>query len=143
LTCPPENCTNGIDDNGDSLIDCSDPDCRNTAICLLPENCTNGIDDNGNQLIDCADPTCVDAPSCQPCNDPFADVDNDGDVDQIDFGDFQRCFTGVTIGLPTFPDGSCGCFDRNHDEMIGEADLASFINCVSGPNVPAGTGCDD
>lgn len=26
-TFPPENCTNGIDDDGDGLVDCDDPDC--------------------------------------------------------------------------------------------------------------------
>ncbi|MBK8556840.1 MAG: hypothetical protein IPL65_14175 [Lewinellaceae bacterium] len=29
----PENCTNGIDDDGDGLIDCFDPDCTCTGQC--------------------------------------------------------------------------------------------------------------
>jgi hypothetical protein len=49
-----ENCTNGIDDDGDGLIDRADPDCAPPAT----ENCTNGIDDDGDGLIDSADPDC-------------------------------------------------------------------------------------
>ena len=30
----PENCTNGIDDDGDGLIDCNDPDCKDNPICI-------------------------------------------------------------------------------------------------------------
>ncbi|MBT8195163.1 MAG: discoidin domain-containing protein, partial [Bacteroidia bacterium] len=38
LTCP-ENCTNGLDDDGDGLIDCDDPDCYN-ALAVDPGNDT-------------------------------------------------------------------------------------------------------
>ncbi|MDX2249367.1 MAG: T9SS type A sorting domain-containing protein [Bacteroidia bacterium] len=34
-TTATENCTNGIDDDGDSLVDCDDPDCENTWGCLV------------------------------------------------------------------------------------------------------------
>ncbi|MBI4234124.1 MAG: hypothetical protein HY686_06770 [Chloroflexi bacterium] len=53
----PENCNNGVDDDGDGLIDQDDPDCQ-----VPPppptENCTNGIDDDGDGLIDQDDPDC-------------------------------------------------------------------------------------
>jgi hypothetical protein len=50
---PVEICTNGIDDDGDGLVDCMDSDCP---VCV--ENCTNGIDDDGDGLVDCDDPDC-------------------------------------------------------------------------------------
>jgi hypothetical protein len=31
LACAIENCSNGIDDDGDGLVDCDDPDCEATA----------------------------------------------------------------------------------------------------------------
>jgi hypothetical protein len=65
VTTPPEDCNNGIDDDGDGLIDIADSDCAQPS----PEDCDNGIDDDGDGLIDGADPDCA-----QPSpggNDPF------------------------------------------------------------------------
>lgn len=53
-TVSQENCTNGIDDDGDGLIDGADPDCAPPPT----ENCTNGIDDDGDGLVDNLDPDC-------------------------------------------------------------------------------------
>lgn len=49
-------CTNGQDDDGDTLVDCDDPDCMDLALCN--EFCINGVDDDGDGLVDCADPFC-------------------------------------------------------------------------------------
>lgn len=35
-----ENCTNGIDDDGDGLVDCNDPDCANFSGCLVSNDPT-------------------------------------------------------------------------------------------------------
>jgi hypothetical protein len=53
---PPghEICVNGIEDNGDSLVDCADPTCTQHEACVF-EDCSNGIDDDGDGLVDCAD----------------------------------------------------------------------------------------
>lgn len=79
------------------------------------------------------------------CNDPFADADGDGDVDQADFGAWQVCFTG-TGGGPVSMD--CECFDVDGPEDrpdgdVDTADLIFFKQCASGPGVPADVGCDD
>jgi len=76
------------------------------------------------------------------CNDPFADADGDGDVDQDDFAVFQTCFTGSGGGVPE----GCNCFDK--DPLGGDGDIDSldfgvFENCASGPAIPADPGCDD
>ncbi len=70
----PENCSNGIDDNDDGLIDCQDPLCLGRPICL-PEDCTNGKDDNGDRLVDCQDPKCKFTDYCKPedCNNGIDD----------------------------------------------------------------------
>jgi hypothetical protein len=34
-----ENCTNLIDDDGDGLIDCQDPDCGGNSVCLIAPSC--------------------------------------------------------------------------------------------------------
>ncbi len=69
------------------------------------------------------------------CPKPFADADEDGDVDQVDYAAFQRCFTGDSSSAQ-YDAEQCHCFDRDHDGDIGEFDLRLFVNCASGPDVP-------
>ncbi|MGB4256755.1 MAG: BNR-4 repeat-containing protein [Phycisphaerae bacterium] len=80
------------------------------------------------------------------CNDPFADADRDGDVDQDDFGLFQRCATGPSSSPGLLPP-ECACFDRDHggrgDGDVDEHDLEAFLACESGPAVVAARACDD
>lgn len=72
------------------------------------------------------------------CNDPFADFDDDDDVDQADFAELQLCYSGGD------PYGSgCGCFDRDFSGTVNLVDFFDFQACVSGPNNPANTTCDD
>jgi hypothetical protein len=82
------------------------------------------------------------------CNDPVFDADGDSDVDNDDFGAFQRCVTEGT-GDPIA--AGCECFDWNGDgdiDIVGTGggdipDLGKFIGCSSGPAIPASTTCDD
>jgi glucose/arabinose dehydrogenase len=84
VTCPgavEADCANALDDDGDGLVDCADPDCVAGPVCVVPpEQCTNGVDDDGDGLTDCADPDCGTAPTCAPVESNCTDgVDNDGD----------------------------------------------------------------
>ncbi|MBP7935858.1 MAG: LamG domain-containing protein [Phycisphaerae bacterium] len=64
------------------------------------------------------------------CNRPFADMDDDGDVDQIDFSQYQLCFAEVLVeGNP------CLCLDKTGDNKVDATDLAEFAKCVTGPAV--------
>jgi hypothetical protein len=78
---PKEQCGNYIDDDGDGLADCDDPDCETYPRCL-PENCTDRIDNNGDGKVDCADPECAGQVFCQAeiC-DNGTDDNADGHVD--------------------------------------------------------------
>ncbi len=78
-------CNDGIDNNGDGLIDCADPDCSaqvcagagglagicTTGTCVVPsctpspEICTDGIDNDCNGKIDCADTVACDGKPCK------------------------------------------------------------------------------
>ena len=89
-----EICNNGIDDDGDGMVDCFDPDCSGQGTCpALPSpDCTDEIppessfssgqtgffkkDQSGTGFR----PTGYDSPK-------FADVDNDGEVEMIVVGD--------------------------------------------------------
>lgn len=58
-------CNNGIDDDGDTVYDCADNDCKAEPTCKpdgKPENteekCSNWIDDDGDGQTDCDDAEC-------------------------------------------------------------------------------------
>jgi hypothetical protein len=68
--CPvvtPEVCTGGVDEDGDTFIDCLDSDCTTNPACVVttPEVCTGGIDEDGDTFIDCADSDCASSPACR------------------------------------------------------------------------------
>ncbi|MCA8960904.1 MAG: hypothetical protein KDC38_10350, partial [Planctomycetes bacterium] len=74
-----EDCTDGLDNDMDGLVDCDDPDCTNDPAC--PEICDDGVDNDADGAIDCADSECVADPICIEegeieCGDG---LDNDGD----------------------------------------------------------------
>jgi len=81
-----EICDNGVDDDGNGLVDCMDPTCQGTPACP-PEICDNGADDNGDGLVDCMDPTCDGNPICPElaCDD-LSDNDGNGLFDCEDPG---------------------------------------------------------
>ena len=58
-----EDCSNGVDDDGDSYVDCNDFDCSSDPSCPQ-EDCSNGIDDDGDSYIDCSDFDCNSDPAC-------------------------------------------------------------------------------
>ncbi|MEP0841420.1 MAG: hypothetical protein HRF43_01760 [Phycisphaerae bacterium] len=71
---------------------------------------------------------------CTAGNFIWADADHDGDVDHMDFGAFQLCFTGADGGVPA----GCQCFDRAavNPQTIDPHDLDAFTACMTGPGVP-------
>ncbi len=60
---PEVDCENEVDDDGDGLVDCLDPDCSFTPNCAS-EICGDGIDNEGDGLTDCLDPDCDAELSC-------------------------------------------------------------------------------
>ena len=76
----PEICNDNIDNDGDNLVDCADPECENDSNCAI-EICDNGIDDDNDNLVDCADSDCTGDVSCAICvlDDAYwkATTDND------------------------------------------------------------------
>jgi arylsulfatase A-like enzyme len=62
------------------------------------------------------------------------DLDGDDDVDQEDFGKFQRCYTGM--GEP--PTTGCEYADFNNDNDVDLSDFNLLHNCMAGANNPPG-----
>ncbi len=69
-----EQCTNGVDDDGDSLIDCSDPDCAGEPACRGVFACSDGADNDGDGLVDLQDPGCSSATDNDEYNSPNVTV---------------------------------------------------------------------
>lgn len=100
-----ELCSNGLDDDGNRLVDCEDFACLapGITVCRTPETgpelCTDGRDNDANGLVDCADPGCADYLGCGESTDELCQdgLDNDGNG-FTDCNDFSCRFgCGVTI----------------------------------------------
>ncbi len=68
----------------------------------------------------------------------ISDFDGDGDVDQIDFAYLQRCL-GILDVEVTAP--ACVSADIDGDGNVDLEDVALFLECVSGPAIPAAEHC--
>ena len=138
--CTSEQCEDNIDNDLDSFIDCADSDCDSDPACT-PELCSNGIDDDGDGLIDCADPECSILPTCSSEN-CYDNIDNDGDA-LIDCDD-PDC-TGNPLCNPP-PSGSEDCdngVDDDGDALIDcdDSDCDFDVFCNGGES--CSNGVDD
>jgi subtilisin-like proprotein convertase family protein len=53
-------CQNGVDDDGDGLVDCQEAACASSPGCPKPESaCGDALDNDGDNLVDCSDPSCA------------------------------------------------------------------------------------
>jgi hypothetical protein len=66
------------------------------------------------------------------------DFDQDGDVDQADFGWFQACFTGPGA-IQT--DAACAGAKLDTDDDVDQDDFTVFRRCLTGPGEIADPGC--
>lgn len=73
---------------------------------------------------------------------PFgpADYDADGDVDVSDWGHVQTCLSGAFT-----PQTDPSCFDAmfDADNDVDPDDVAAWLDCYSGPGIPANPNCAD
>jgi hypothetical protein len=88
-------CRNGLDDDGDGLVDAADPECAAGAaweggaagVCFQIARCANGIDDDSDGVIDAADPDCEGGSAFEgpvPACANGLDDDGDGAADRAD-----------------------------------------------------------
>ncbi len=120
-----EICDNGLDDDGDGLVDSEDPDCQEAT----PEICNNGIDDDGDGAIDGNDPDCV--MGGEICTNG-TDDDGDGLIDGLD----PDCNPGQEVCNNFFDDDGDGLIDGDDPdcacETICERDCVTEKNVVEG-----------
>jgi hypothetical protein len=102
-----EDCVGGEDEDGDRLVDCEDIDCEQ----LCDEHCTNQVDDDSDGLRDCADDECARHPACQEVCDNTLDDDADGLVDCEDPSCELACDEDCGNGQDDDADGWIDCAD--------------------------------
>ncbi|MBI5548670.1 MAG: hypothetical protein HY901_32715 [Deltaproteobacteria bacterium] len=139
-TCVPiaEICGNGLDDDGDGLVDegCAEPCSTNVACpagsaCVsgfcqpLSEICDNAIDDDGDGMLDCTDTDCSAASECWLC---VSNADCGSDRLCIDGTCQVSCAAGQTLCVDH-------CVDLQSDLLhCGGCDIA----CIAGQACNAG-----
>ncbi len=145
-TIPAEICDDHIDNNGNDLIDCDDPDCYQMSVCQKSEDqtapgdgnpghsaatiaveiCDNNTDDDNNGLKDCMDPACYKSSICKLGNvyeicDDHIDNDLNGLIDCADPACIYSALC-VTLGAEI-----CGNnIDDDKNGMIDCEDPACF-----------------
>ena len=87
--------------------------------------------------------SCADTPADWPVDElgcPYmpGDMDDDFDVDQTDFGAFQRCMTGPDV---VQSDPVCAPARIDADEDVDADDAGLFMGCMSGPDVAGDPTC--
>lgn len=157
LSCgQAEECTNGTDDDGNSLIDCWDPQC-NQAMACKETLCADGLDNDNDGHVDCDDMLdcwVIGQTDCyeSDCADSV-DNDRDGELDCVDsdcFGESVCAGIGSgQIGDPCTTNLDCesgACIkekylgDRIAGWPSGYCVIMSGEACVD-LNCPAGSVC--
>ncbi|MCB9563867.1 MAG: hypothetical protein H6708_26020 [Kofleriaceae bacterium] len=133
-------CQDGVDNDGDGLIDGDDPACQRGRDVESDDpitDCNNGEDDDGDGLVDLDDPGCanigddseLDTPVPQ-CDDG---IDNDGDG-KIDYPADPGCFSPLQASEDDdCPDGpNCPeCGDGVDNDGDGAIDYPADSGCAS------------
>jgi hypothetical protein len=140
-----EICDDGVDNDGDSFVDCDDADCYSSPACGgTSEVCNDGVDNDNDGYTDCDDADCSQDTACQGSNDEICDngTDDDGNFlcDCVDiFACFMECMlvpgeeTDCTDGLDDDQDCLVDCDD---------SDCSSDPACGGTPEV-CDNGTDD
>lgn len=145
--CPNVANADQADVNGNYIGDVCDPnlDTDGDNVADYLDNCPNNFnpaqaDADGDHVGDVCDqcPGTYPGVSVNPTGCPVAfgpDFDNDGDVDQSDFGVIQRCLN------PLAAPPSCAAANFNDDFYINAADMSIFMSCMQGPDLPRNENC--
>jgi cysteine-rich repeat protein len=140
-TIPPEVCDDGVDNDGDGSIDCTDPECSSSSYCESP-TCGNGTVDYGEQ---CDDGNNENGDGCradctlESCGDGVLDPGEQCDPEIPGAGD--DCRDDCTLGVcgDGFLDPEEDCDDGN----LENGDGCSSSCLVEEPESACNDGLDD
>ncbi len=120
------NCADGIDNDGDGLVDCKDPDCPACKpACPAGQECCDGVDNDGDAQIDEGN-VCGKLPATEPCP--------PGAIQSCDCycGVHRKCKADGTWG-PCTVDSSC-----QPAQVISQSACGNNAYCDFGECVPLG-----
>lgn len=91
-------CQDGIDNDGDGVIDCDDGDCAAFTVCVVNPGptCTDGMQNGDETGVDCGG-------SCDPCTEALPDMIETRTLDAsiiYTFDGFTRVASGATLTIP-------------------------------------------
>ena len=131
-----ETCTNGLDDDGNGLVDCLDAGCGGEAACRgeWPEDCRNGGDEDGDGLVDCDDSDCERDSRCSDPCDLSALLPLPADVGLNGAALVDECgrLTGLVGVAARRNIGTASCEEEEAEEAIETAAPLEPLACVSG-----------
>ncbi len=141
-TTPPESCNDGADDDGDGLVDCSDPDCSSSNYCLPSSTCGDGNLDPGEQCDDGNSDNgdgCNAACQLEFCGNGVLDPGEQCDPEIPGPGD--DCRPDCTLGV-------CGDGILDEEEDCDDGNLVNGDGCsdachIEEPESDCGNGLDD
>ncbi len=145
-TCAEE-CWDRIDNDGDTLVDCGDPDCAGIG---KAEVCEDGLDNDCDELVDCADQECVGV-GREVCGDGL-DNNCDGATDCADPSCEGKVSEVCGDGIDNDCDGALDCGDQDclvrfkrpvrcHASDLAKHCVEEIIRCSVAPGGGAGAGC--
>ncbi|MEL6344480.1 MAG: hypothetical protein AAFV53_15285 [Myxococcota bacterium] len=112
--CEEDDCADGVDEDLDGQVDCYDEDCAREPHCQGEFSCDDGIDNDGDGLTDCVDAACARDPGCfeSDCADG---IDNDGDglTDCASLECAAECAEDCLDGVDNDADGLIDCADAD------------------------------
>lgn len=137
MAAAAEQCTNGVDDDLDGLVDCED---TNSCTCTYEASCNNAFDDDRDGLEDCADPDCASLCVAEEICGDHIDNDHDGLTDCqdpiCDCGFETSCANGVDDDQDGYfdcqdPDCSSQCSVHETEcQNTLDDDLDGLIDCL-------------
>ena len=128
-----DDCTDLVDNDLDSLVDCNDPDCDDDPTCT-EQTCDDVVDNDSDTLTDCDDPDCLGDPACAEAD--CADgLDNDGDGD-IDCADFD-CWGGPACPYDFDLFSTLGTPVLSEDNTLFGDDFQPVCGPNPGPDISA------
>ncbi len=137
LSCDQESeliCGDELDNDGDGLTDCADPDCHDVAPpCEDPErSCSDEFDNDGDGLTDCVDDSCLGQPACAA--DSEIDCANQVDDDADGWSD---CEDDECLGDPACPACSptaqLDCGEAVQLDFYGASSQLTSYSCTHDP----------
>ncbi len=108
-------CDDNMDNDGDNLVDCEDPNCRLADGCF-ETSCTDGVSNDQDDLVDCEDPDCAFDDACyeslgnETCeNPPVIDLSGNGTQE-------------ITLDMRVSINGMCGGGRHLFYQFVAPAD---------------------